>query len=185
MSIKAWASGSVVTPGKCFTEEYISLNAKLHIQNRRFGYNAAKRKSIVKDLVGRYDAASVLDYGSGKGSLKEVMGEIVKNYDPAIPEFSRLPEPADLVVCLDVMEHIEPPFVDNVLDHIKALTLKAAYFIIVFHESKDILPDGRNAHVCIEGKRFWDEKLKERFKIVERFISEKQEGFYEVVPWRS
>lgn len=175
----------MVTPGKCFTEEYISLNAKLHLQNRRFGYNAAKRKSTIKELVERYEAESVLDYGSGKGSLREVMGEIVRNYDPAIPEFSTLPEPADLVACLDVMEHIEPPFVNNVLDHIKALTLKAAYFIIVFHESKDILPDGTNAHVCIEGKRFWDEKLKERFQIVSRFISDKQEGFYEVVPWRS
>jgi len=172
----------VIIPNKCFTEEYINLNAKLHLQNRRFGYNAAKRKSIIKELVDRYEAASVLDYGSGKGSLKEVMGEIVRNYDPAIPEFSSLPEPADLVVCLDVMEHIEPPFVDNVLNHIKALTLKAAYFIIVFHESKDILPDGTNAHVCIEGHKWWDQKLKERFKIVDRFISGKLEGFYEVIP---
>jgi hypothetical protein len=172
----------VVIPNKCFSEEYIRLNTQLHLQNRRFGYNAAKRKKIIKELVTRYEAKTVLDYGSGKGSLKEVMGEIVTNYDPAIPEFSKLPEPADLVVCLDVMEHIEPPYVDNVLDHIKALTLKAAYFIIVFHASKDILPDGTNAHVCIEGKRFWDEKLQGRFKIIERFISEKQEGFYEVIP---
>jgi len=172
----------MLIPGKCFTEEYISQNAKLHIQNRRFGYNAAKRKSIIRELVEKYEAFTVLDYGSGKGSLKEVMGEIVKNYDPAIPEYSSLPDPADLVVCLDVMEHIEPPFVDNVLDHIKSLTLKAAYFIIVFHESKDILPDGRNAHVCIEDHKWWEEKLRKRFRIVEKFLSGKPEGFYEVVP---
>src|SRR5947207_13291099 len=117
---------NTVIPGKCFSEEYISLNAKLHIQNRRFGYNAAKRKSIIKELVNRYEARSVLDYGSRKGSLKEVMGEIVKNYDPAIPEFSSLPEPADWVVCLDAMQHVAPLDVANVLDHMTSLTLTVA-----------------------------------------------------------
>lgn len=172
---------------KFYSERYLELNARLHLQDHNYGSKGGKRAEAVRKLAKKYSAASILDYGCGKGSLGDALGPIVRNYDPAIPEFRAPPDPAHLVVCLDVMEHIEPDFVDNVLDHIKFLALKAAYFIIVFHPSKEILPDGSNCHVCVEGKSWWEEKLETRFDVCDRFISEKEEGFYEVVPkrWKS
>ncbi len=125
----------------------------------------------------KYQAKDVLDYGCGKGNLGEKLKKLgieVMNYDPAIPEFSKDPTPADLVVCTDVMEHVEPEFVDEVLDHIKSLSRKAAYFVIAFTESKKFLPDGRNSHICIEPPEWWEEKLLKRFKVVEK--SEMERG---------
>ena len=45
----------------------------------------------------------------------------IKEYDPAIPGKDSLPEPADIVVCSDVLEHIEPNYLLNVLVDFNAI----------------------------------------------------------------
>ena len=48
-------------------------------------------------------------------------------YDPAFPEYGE-PRGADLVCCIDVLEHIEPDLLDNVLDDLARITLKHGFF---------------------------------------------------------
>jgi hypothetical protein len=68
----------------------------------------------------------ILDYGCGHGLLlRSVLSHNVglterqaQFYDPGIEKFSELPHPAHLVLCTDVLEHIEPECLDSVLEHL-------------------------------------------------------------------
>ena len=53
----------------------------------------------------------------------------VRNYDPCIPEYATPPSPAELVVCTDVLEHIEPDKLDAVLNDIIRLSSKGAFLV--------------------------------------------------------
>lgn len=153
------------------TDGYRAQNALHHQADKDFGRGGKKYLVRVTDYMKKYDTDDVLDYGCGKAALRESIPSI-RCYDPAVAEFSALPEPADIVVCRDVMEHVEAECVDDVLDHIKSLTKVVALFLIVFKESSDILPDGRNAHVSIQPKEWWLDKLRARW------------GSVEVIAWR-
>ena len=107
----------------------------------------------------------LLDYGCGKGNVfKNIQKKFplidCRGYDPGVPEYAVMPEiPAELVICTDVLEHIEPELIDNVLKHIESLTLKTAYLIIDTLPAQKNLPDGRNAHLIIENQDWWTNKI--------------------------
>lgn len=67
--------------------------------------------------------------------------------------------------CGDVLEHIEPDCIDDVLDDIKRVTQKVAIFVVSTQESKKTLPDGRNAHLLIKPVSWWMERLERRFYV--------------------
>lgn len=83
----------------------------------------------------------------------------VTNYDPAT--YPDLPSPHELVLCIDVMEHVERESVPEVLKHIRSLTKKAAFFVISCQPAIKKLEDGRNAHITIEPPHWWEERLNE------------------------
>jgi hypothetical protein len=70
-----------------------------------------------------------------------------------------------MVVCTDVLEHIEPENVDDVLDDLQALTRRVGFFVIATRPAKKILEDGRNAHLIQHGLDWWLPKLWTRFHI--------------------
>jgi len=76
------------------SEEYRKLNEQLH-ENPEYGSrNAPRWVKVIKDLTWEFETFSVLDYGCGKGNLAKMMTNMpVKNYDPAVPEFSAIPTP--------------------------------------------------------------------------------------------
>jgi len=113
----------------------------------------------------RHECTSILDYGCGSGSFKKYLDRDVdvREYDIAVPEKSSAPDNADFVVCFDVMEHVEEDYVDSVLDHIRSLANRAAYFEICVWKAMAILPDGRNAHVTIKSHEWWRDKLDKYF----------------------
>jgi hypothetical protein len=77
-----------------------------------------------------------------------------------------MPEPADLVVCRDVMEHVEGDCIDAVLVHIARLALRAAVFAIACHPAHQSLPDGRNTHCSIHPPEWWRERLQQHFELL-------------------
>ena len=157
------------------TDEYRRQNEELHLRAGTFGVAGDRRAPLVRKMVALYDAKTVLDYGCGKGGLKRAMGEIVSNYDPAVPEFAAMPLPADIVVCADVMEHVEDDCIDEVLLHIRSLTRKAAYFLVACRPSSQNLPDGRNAHISLHDQDWWIDRIRQHFVIANAEKLGKQE----------
>jgi hypothetical protein len=113
--------------------------------------------------IARIEACvSVLDYGCGKGTLGRTLrkaGLHARDYDPAVAAFSGCPRPADLVVSVDVLEHLEPDCVDAVLDDLRDKTLKVLFVAISTRPAKRWLTDGRNSHLIVEEGDWWRTKL--------------------------
>lgn len=119
-----------------------------------------------------------IDYGCGEATLtkKAMNGTSLSHvkwqlYDPCIPKYSTEPVPADIVVCTDVMEHVEEECVPAVLAHIRYLGRKGAFFHIVTKLAGQVLPDGRNAHITVKRHEWWQEQLEQHWPRVEFFSS--------------
>jgi hypothetical protein len=158
------------------TEDYRRLNSDLHA-NPDYGVSghlSAREIKIVADTLGTRD---ILDYGCGKRTLAHALDWPIRNYDPAIPEFASPPEPADLVVCGDVMEHIEPACLDAVLDDLQRLTKDVVFMTIATGPAvAKLLPDGRNPHLIQKPLTWWLPHLEKRFCTVRYWTTEN--GFF-------
>lgn len=136
--------------------EYRAMNEQMHREKPQYGTSGAHYAEAVRDTARRVKAESILDYGSGKSLLAKALPDLsITCYDPAIPEISAPPGPADLVVCTDVLEHIEPEHLSYVLDDLKRLALKACLLSIHTGEAAKHLPDGRNAHLIQKPDSWW------------------------------
>ena len=124
------------------SKEYAAMNKQLHEQNPNYGISGAKRASTILKLSESMETKSILDYGCGKGLLAKSLPFPIWEYDPAIPGKDSPPRPADLVVCTDVLEHVEPELLDNVLQDIARCTVKTAYLIVATFPAQKTLPDG-------------------------------------------
>lgn len=100
-----------------------------------------KQRHRIKDVIDRYGAASILDYGAGWGkqyqerddegrSLAEYWGIDPVKFDPGVPHFAK--EPAgkfDLVICVQVLGSIPrvdiPAVVDRLYGHADKAVLVA------------------------------------------------------------
>jgi hypothetical protein len=124
----------------------------------------------------------LLDYGAGKGRLGMELSKLVtrplqiRHYDPAIPQWSATPAPAELVACIDVLEHIEPDLLDNVLDDLQHLALRAAVCTVHTGAAMKVLPDGRNAHLIQQPAEWWLPKFEKRFAV--KTVQPLPEGFW-------
>jgi hypothetical protein len=149
------------------TDEYKSMQAELH-KNPEYGVSSTLYAPIVDMVIAQYQIKELLDYGAGKCRLKDSLTEsvIYTPYEPSNPLWDATPEPCELVACIDVLEHIEPELLDNVLDDLKRLVLAYGLFTIHTGAAMKILPDGRNAHLTQENWDWWEKKLSNRFDII-------------------
>lgn len=143
---------------------YRDMQRALHSAPRGYGGRGEKWAGVVLQIAMAYDARSILDYGCGQGSLaKYLRAQLVElrisEYDPAIPGKDHSPSFADLVVCTDVLEHIEPERLDAVLNHLRLLARKAIWVVVSTKTSNKVLADGRNAHLIIKPAEWWKAKF--------------------------
>ena len=127
-------------------------------QKTPFG-KRAKIPSYLKKFIKDKNPKSILDFGCGKGNLVGVLKESypgieVYGYDPANPDYNEGIPCVDMIISTDVLEHIEPEFIE---DTIEMLSLKGKfhYHLISCAPAKLILPDGRNAHLIQEDPDWW------------------------------
>lgn len=148
------------------TEEYRKLNAEMHEDKGHYGTSGHKYADHILQLAAGVKAETVLDYGCGKATLANSLPQLnIINYDPCIEQYNIKPEPADVVVCSDVMEHIEPEHVEEVIHDLIRLTKKALFLLISTQPAIKTLPDGRNAHLIIKPAEWWLTKFMDPIQI--------------------
>jgi hypothetical protein len=162
---------------RLISDAYQKLNAELHDNHQEYGGDGRVLTWVpaIIDIAKNHQLHTVLDYGCGKGDLKPALAVRapyldVREYDPAIPGKAQLPEPAEIVCCLDVMEHIEPEFLEAVLAHIGALTLRCCIMRVALIPAHKTLNDGRNAHLILESPEWWANRIQHHLKILKSAV---------------
>lgn len=137
------------------SKEYLALQRQLH-EAGEYGRKGDRWADKVESLYKKYKCSSVLDYACGAAKLSKALPHLkMRNYDPCIPKKAAMPEPADLVVCTDALEHIEPECIEDVLAHIRSLTKVAFFSVIAMEPAMKTLADGRNAHILLRSRDWW------------------------------
>jgi len=146
------------------TPAYLDQNRALHAMGE-YGISGKRWAPTVQNVCRVAGSRDVLDYGCGRRTLEASLGWPIRNYDPCIAGLDAPPEPADVVVCTDVLEHIEPECLDEVLDDLQRVTRKIGFFVIATREAEKTLPDGRNAHIIQQPIAWWAPRLEKRFTV--------------------
>ena len=166
---------------RVISEKYLKEQVELHQRESEYGSQSINHAPNVKKIMTDLKLSSLCDYGAGKKHLQTSLINLgiadfkYYPYDPAYPEYGN-PTPADIVACIDVLEHIEEEYLDNVLEEIKLITTKVVYFCIASGPARKVLKDGRNAHLIQKPPRWWLPKLCEIFNI-EYLESQPKKGF--------
>ena len=148
---------------------YKAEQQRMHRDLPSYGVASVEFAPQVSKIINQLGVTQILDYGAGKGRLGQSL-EIdhqasMTLYDPGIPDLDEIPEPHEMVCCIDVLEHIEPEFIDSVLDDLQRVTRRVGFFTIHTGPAMKILSDGRNAHLIQEGPEWWLPKIMERFDL--------------------
>ena len=142
------------------SHSYLAQQIDLHKKNVNYGVASLAFVPIVSELMDLFEIRSISDYGAGKKNLQKGLVQSGRNnfeyfpYDPVFPEYGP-PHEADLVCCIDVLEHIEPEYVVNVISDLAKITKKYAFFSIHLGPATKILSDGRNAHLIQKPTSWW------------------------------
>lgn len=150
--------------------ELIEQYRRLHA-TRAYGTTSVKNLRFIRPEIRLLAPRSILDYGCGQSRLVDVLdlgypAKLVR-YDPAIPEMSTRPaEVFDLLINIDVLEHIEEKDLDEVIADMRSLC-RNALIIIDTKLAVTLLADGRNAHVTVRPADWWHARLSRHFLYLE------------------
>jgi hypothetical protein len=152
-------------------EHLIDQYRQLHAKGR-YGDTSVKRIPAILPLVRLANPNTVIDYGCGQSQLSELVAAYqnaeVTRYDPAIPAYAEHPSGRfDLLISTDVLEHVPQDAIDRELAAMRRLADKAI-IIIDTRPAKQVLPDGRNAHVSLFSVEKWQTLLRGHWDCVQR-----------------
>jgi len=129
------------------------------------------KKDTIGSFIKNANCKKMLDYGCGSGKQysklnldKEWGIENVICYDPAIEKYSNKPEydiDVDVILCIDVLEHIPESSVDYVLEDIFKYNSKLLIYNVSHIRAIAILPNGENCHITIKDSTWWDNKIEQ------------------------
>ena len=161
---------SVTKPSAEYTE-LIEEYKKLHKDPTIFpGKSITKYAHYVRSIIRDNKCKTLLDYGCGKGGLyeeenKNKLGKPlhkflkIKNYtlyDPGLEKFSTLPTGMyDMVMCVDVMEHLPTQDLNWIIDRIMSFGNKAVFLNIACYEALKKFPNGKNVHITVQEPKWW------------------------------
>lgn len=136
----------------------------------------------ILQMIRDYQFQTLLDYGTGSGGLSvytnrqilnitNVNGLKTRPYDPysAQEYYRQKPEPGtlfDLVTCTDVLEHILPEDIDDVIWDLVSFTRKMLFCTIAcYPASKKIVDENgviqfeQSLHTIVQPPRWWRAKF--------------------------
>jgi hypothetical protein len=139
------------------------------------GKSLPKQAGHVRRLIGLTGAATILDYGSGKGlqyrhrnivdsgsgiaypDICSFWGvDSVHCYDPGYAPFAQLPDSTfDGVVCTDVLEHCPEEDMAWIVSELFSFARLFVFANVACFPAQKRLPSGGNAHCTIRAPRWW------------------------------
>ena len=163
--------------------DLIAQYRTMHTEGERFlgvpanqtfsGISLLPQAGEIKRMIRQSRAASILDYGSGKGAQYlpqrvELDGsqwdsvqdywdvDFVRCYDPCFVPFSELPaEQSDGVISTDVLEHCPEQDLPWIVDEMFGFARSFVFLTIACHPARKRLPSGENAHCTIKSRDWW------------------------------
>lgn len=146
------------------TKEYQEQIKKMHNgEAKKIGYGVDPPTKLV-ELLSVNQCQTVLDFGCGRGMMmmelqKKFPNKTLLGYDPGVEHHNYYPDKVDFIYSVDVIEHIEPAFLNEVLEKLFN-TADLQYHNIACHPAKKKLPDGRNCHLTVESPIWWENKIR-------------------------
>ena len=153
------------------SQDYRRLQTELH-RDPTYGVSSLTFAPAVADLIRQTNVRSVCDYGAGKKNLlvglnkAGITPQDYFPYDPVFPDYGP-PRPAELVCCIDVLEHIELDKLDNVLGELKSLVTRLGFLTIHMGPAEKVMADGRNAHLIQEPSSWWLPRICRYFEVLQ------------------
>lgn len=133
-----------------------------------WGHSILAHESDIRRMVVIHAAKTALDFGCGRGDpwqegLAKRLGLTdVTLYDPSFPSHDKLPAKGtrfDGVICSDVLEHVPEKEVMALLHLLFGYAEKFVWASVCCRPAKKFLPDGRNMHVTIRPRMWWESQF--------------------------
>lgn len=165
---------------------------ELH-RTRSYGISSIGNYHYFLPLIREIAPKTIIDFGCGQSRLPDAIAETlgipVTRFDPAIPAYASRPNRLfDLLINVDVLEHIPEQELDAVIADIAALG-RNALIVIDTVPAETILPNGQNAHVTVHPSEWWQTKLTKAFPFIEpiRVRSRRRAAFktWQTPAWRT
>ena len=150
--------------------DLIDYYAETH-KSRVYGTSSVKNLRFLRPEISVLHPSSILDYGCGQSIFLDCLNlgydVDLHRFDPAISAYATLPpEKVDLLISIDVLEHIEDAELDRAISAMRA-ACHHALIVVDTNAANHTLPDGRNAHVSQHNKDWWRERLSRHFDHLE------------------
>ena len=168
--------------------ELATLYRSMHTEGEKFlgippektfpGQSLLPQAGRIKEMITRYNAKTLLDYGSGKGMQYKPMQIIAEGigewpsvqafwgideltcYDPAYAPFNVLPDKKfDGVISTDVLEHCPEEDIPWILNEMFSYATQFVFANVACYPAKKRLPNGENAHCTIRTPEWWNQIL--------------------------
>ena len=155
-------------------EFYRSLHAgELTNEEKNRIYNGKSTMvfaKILKEIINKNNIKNLLDYGSGKGEryfkssefgnetyppLEKYWGINPTLYDPGVPHPKPLGEKFDIVISIDVLEHIPLDDLGWVVEEIFEFSKKIVFINVACYPAERSFADGSNVHVSVFHPMWW------------------------------
>lgn len=140
---------------------------------------------ILKELnIKKYQ--KIIDISSGKGILIKILQEKFPSIDICCTDikkfndinvnfikldltnkndYNNITDKYDLLLCLDVLEHIEEKYIDDILEFLLSLSTTFCFSIANHSDIKN----NYELHLIQKNKKWWNKKLKKYYKIIKTF----------------
>ncbi len=155
-------------------------------RERAYGTTSVKKAPYILPYIQLLKPRTVVDYGCGQSSLAELISERcgvkATRYDPAIPAYEKRPTGrCDLLINVDVLEHVPEDAIDGVVADMAQLS-DNAIIIVDTRPASTLLPDGRNAHVTLRPVQWWMERLAGHYPHVRQIWVQRRPASF--ITWR-
>ena len=154
---------------------------KRQAKNAYDGKSTLAYAPIIKNIIKYENIQNMIDYGSGKGKfytngfnlgnkfippLRKFWDIDIKLYDPCYAKYSKFDKDKtfDLLICIDVLEHIPENDIDWILKRFLSISNKFIFLNVACYDAIALLPNGRNAHINVQKPIWWSNKIEKLIK---------------------